>query len=198
MSIAKLHDEFPTFLYSNKFGIYEVCIERDVIKQNLLEDTVRELDVKSMQVNDEQSVLIFPKWDKLIKKLSFHVVSKYDQGISTLRDVEWTKGSIPLKGFNAKSHDWHIGHSGNSIFISDYQQEDSKQRSYVLTDGHDFNYWFELQLVQPNVRFLYYKVFYVVFDQETQKDALCLSLMHLNYFHKKTVKRADLRFGDNW
>ena len=44
-----MHEEFPSFLLANKFGVYEISVEEDIIKINLLEDTVRELEVKSMQ-----------------------------------------------------------------------------------------------------------------------------------------------------
>ena len=141
--VVRKDELYPYFLFSNKFGVYEFSIEEDKIRQNLLEDTVRELEVKIMQPHDEKSFLIFPKWDKFIKKMQFHISSKFEQGLVTLRDVEWTKGTIPMKGFNTNEHDWHMGHSGKTIFLSDFEQE----RSYVLTDGHDFNYWCDLQSV---------------------------------------------------
>ena len=42
---AKLSDH-PHFLVANKYGVYEIVVERNRIRQNHLEDIIRDLEVK--------------------------------------------------------------------------------------------------------------------------------------------------------
>ena len=131
----------PRFLVANKYGVYEIILENDKICQNHLEDIIRDLEVKYLQHDRGDAFLIFPKWDKYIKRIALsNTAGRYARGATTLRDVEWTKGSVALTGFNPDRADWHIGFSGKSLFLSEFLIE----RSYVLATDIDFNYWCDI------------------------------------------------------
>ena len=111
--------------------------------------------------------------------------SKYRKGVSVIREVEWTQGTLPLKPQpvgRKKDEAWHIGKSGGEIFLSDFVEE----RSYVLWKAPEFNgfsYNPHLQICSSNDGIQNkYKVFFVTFDQETQMDTLYESFFVLDVF----------------
>ena len=140
-----VHNSYDTysnsFLVANKRGVYAISLKDNRVVQNFITDIVQDLEVKYLIHDRLDAFLIYPKWEKQIKRvcLSAHS-SKYSKGVTNIYDIEWTKGSVSLPGFNPERADWHVGFSGSSIFLNDMLAE----RSYVLKTDLTFNYWCDL------------------------------------------------------
>ena len=72
------------------------------------------------------------------------------------------------------------------------------ERSYVLKTDLHFNYWCNLQVIQEDKKYLKYKVYYVIFDQEKFSDTICMSRMHLVHFDPMTTTRSEIRIIDGF
>ena len=164
-----------SLLVSNKYGVYELVIKNGRIIQNHIREILQDMEVKYMQHERGDAFLIYPKWSKKIIRLNINARDSITKGITTLFEIEWTKGSVPVTGLNPDRANWHVGFSGNTIFLNEMKDE----RSYVLKTDLHFNYWCDIQIVQEDKKYLKYKVFYVEFDQEKYCDTICMSRMHL-------------------
>ena len=76
-----------------------------------------------------------PKWQKLAWHMTYNAVNIKAQ---QLTDVEWTDGSaaLPPPVGRKKYEIWHIGCSGQEIFLTDLHSK----RSWTLYKGIQFNY----------------------------------------------------------